>query len=509
MDTGDAKDLMDLLRYRIWAHRHRTAVSARWGVARHLLRSVNTGQPAQDVIAQQFPWCEPHTAAILDLIRGYIGPQTRAGRPRLRRPAAELAGAAGRPGVGARDGRPFRSTSLVDEYQDVNQIQVDIVRLLCPDGVGLTVVGDDAQAVYGFRGADGRHLLELSTDLPNARTVCLEQNFRSRQRILAFANEIRPASRRGARLWLRSDRDGGPRPRLQRCYGASAEARLVVDTVLAAAEEGRPLKSQAVLMRAAHHGDLLEVELTARRVPFVKFGGLKFLEAAHVKDFIASVRLLENTRDEIAWYRLLRLHDGAIGPARARAVLDALAPGEPDTRTAPFAGCRRGTAAARTKIAATLDVLAAARGQATVADRAEQLLEMLRPLLTARYPDHLARLSDLDRLVGAAADSPTLADYVANLTLDPPASTSDLAEAAPPGRGLPGLVDRALGQGPGMGQRPRHPRHRRRVSVGPRVDQQQRVGGGTAAVLRGRHPGPRRVDRVHAAADAAPPAGPG
>src|SRR6185436_6401667 len=129
------------------------------------------------------------------------------------------------------------------------------------------------------------------------------------------------------RLQLRSERAGGDRPRQVRCHDASAEARLVVDSVLEAAEQGRPLKSQAVLMRAAHHSDLLEIELTARRVPFVKYGGLAFLEAAHVKDFIAAIRLLDNPLDEIAWFRLLRLHDG-VGPAKARDVLDAIRPGE-------------------------------------------------------------------------------------------------------------------------------------------------------------------------------------
>ncbi len=424
LDSGDARDLMDLLR----TEHGLSGTSQRFPRGETLLdiysRSVNTGQPARDVITQQFRWCEPHTDAILDLVRGYLARKRAQALLDFDDLLLGWRALLADPGLGpAMAGR--WDHVLVDEYQDVNQIQVDIVRLLCPDGTGLTVVGDDAQAVYGFRGADSRHLVELSADLPTARTVCLEQNFRSRQRILALANEIRPSSG-GPALRLRSDRDGGPRPGLVRCHDASAEARMVVDSVLAAADQGRALRTQAVLMRAAHHSDLLEVELTARRVPFVKFGGLKFLEAAHVKDFIASVRLLDNTRDEIAWYRLLRLHDG-IGPARARAVLDAVAPAEPDTEARhPFA-VAAAPASARTAIAATLDALAVARRQPTVAGRAECLLELLRPLLMARYPDHPARLGDLDRLVGAAANSPTLAEYVASLTLDPPASTSDFA----------------------------------------------------------------------------------
>jgi DNA helicase-2/ATP-dependent DNA helicase PcrA len=424
LDPGDARDLMDLLR-----HEHGLAGGAQrypHGEALQDIysRSVNTGQPARDVITAQFPWCQPHIPAILDLFRAYVARKRAQSLldfdDLLLGWRALLSDPALGPAMAAR-----WDHVLVDEYQDVNQIQVDIVRLLCPDGVGLTVVGDDAQAVYGFRGADSRYLLELSAELPAATTVCLERNFRSRQPILALANAIRPAAG-GQQLRLRSDRDEGPRPRLVRCHDASAEARLVVDTVLDAAEQGRPLKTQAVLMRAAHHSDLLEVELTARGVPYVKYGGLKFLEAAHVKDFIATVRLLDNPLDEIAWFRLLRLHDG-VGPARARTLLDALKPHEPDTEIRHPDAVAAAPPATRTALSGTLATLATARRQPTVATRAEHILNLLRPLLTARYPDHAARLGDLDRLVSAAGQSPTLADYIAHLTLDPPASTSDLA----------------------------------------------------------------------------------
>jgi DNA helicase-2/ATP-dependent DNA helicase PcrA len=428
VDPGDARDLMDLLR-----HEHGlTGGGQRFPHGETLLdiysRAVNTAQPARDVIAALFPWCEPHVAAILDLFRAYVARKRAQSLldfdDLLLGWRALLADPLLGPAMAAR-----WDHVLVDEYQDVNQIQVDIVRLLCPDGVGLTVVGDDAQAVYGFRGADSRHLLELAAELPTARTVCLEQNFRSRQQILTLANAIRPAAGeagQGQRLRLRSDRLGGAKPRLMRCHDASAEARLVVDTVLDAAEQGRALRSQAVLMRAANHSDLLEIELTARRVPYVKYGGLKFLEAAHVKDFVAAVRLLDNPLDEIAWFRLLRLHEG-IGPAKARALLEAIRPGDPDTELRHADAVAAAPARTRTALAASLDTLAGARQDAGVARRAERVLDLLRPLLTARYPDHPARLGDLDRLVSAAGQSATLAEYVANLALDPPASTSDLA----------------------------------------------------------------------------------
>jgi DNA helicase-2/ATP-dependent DNA helicase PcrA len=424
LDQGDAADLMDLLR-----HEHGLAGGGQRFPRGDTLfdaysRSVNTSRPAREVIANQFPWCEPHTPAILDLFRAYVGRKRAQGLldfdDLLLGWRALLVDPTLGPALAAR-----WDHVLVDEYQDVNQIQVDIVNLLRPGGTGLTVVGDDAQAVYGFRGADSRHLLSLSAALPAARTVVLERNFRSRQRILALANAVRPAAMDSSlRLW--SERDGGPRPRLVRCHDASAEARLVVNSILDAHEQGRPLKRQAVLMRAAHHSDLLELELNARHVPFVKYGGLKFLEAAHVKDFIAGVRLLDNPLDEIAWYRLLRLHEG-IGPAKARGLLEVLRPHEPDLETRHADAVAAAPAPTRTALTATLNALASARGQRAVAARAQAVLELLRAPLTARYADHVARLSDLDRLVSAAGQSPTLAEYVAALTLDPPASTSDLA----------------------------------------------------------------------------------
>jgi DNA helicase-2/ATP-dependent DNA helicase PcrA len=196
--------------------------------------------------------------------------------------------------------------------------------------------------------------------------------------------------------------------------------------VLEAVEAGQRLHDQAVLMRAGHHSDLLEIELTARRVPFVKFGGLKFLEAAHVKDFVGGLRLLDNTADEIAWYRLLRLHQG-IGPARARDLLAVLRPGDGDSADRHADTVAAAPAQSRVRLTATLSGLASAREQQANADRAAAVVAMLRPLLIRRYPDHPVRLDDLDRLVSAAAQAPNLAEYVAGLTLDPPASTGDLA----------------------------------------------------------------------------------
>jgi DNA helicase II / ATP-dependent DNA helicase PcrA len=424
LDQGDARDLIDLLR-----HEHGLAgTGERFPRADTLIdaysRAVNTGRPARQLIAAEFPWCDPHTDQILELFRAYLARKRDTGLLDFDDLLLAWRSLLTDPTVGPAVARRWDHV-LVDEYQDVNQIQVDIVRLLRPDGSGLTVVGDDAQAIYGFRGADAAHLTELATTLPGVAVVRLERNFRSRQPLLDLANAVRPSDG-PLRLRLYSDRPEGSRPRLVRCYDAPAEARLVADAVLEAIETGRRLRDQAVLMRAGHHSDLLEVELTARRVPFVKFGGLKFLETAHVKDFLAGLRLLDNGADEIAWYRILRLHEG-IGPARARDLLAVLRPGDGSDEDRHADAIAAGPATARMKLTATFSGLTTARGVRTTADRVAAVVALLRPLMIRRYPDHPVRLDDLDRLAAAAAAAPTLTEYIAGLTLDPPVSTGDLA----------------------------------------------------------------------------------
>jgi len=428
LDRSDSTDVMDFLR-----HDHQLDdTDVRYPKASTLVdiysRSVSTGRPARQLIATEFGWVEPHLEQVIAILRAYVMRKRERGLIDFDDLLLAWRSLLADPLLGPEIAGRWDHV-LVDEYQDVNQTQVDIVHALRPTGAGLTVVGDDAQAVYAFRGSDSAHLTGLTSSLAGVTVLRLERNFRSRQRLLDLANAVRPTSGEH-RLTLHSDRPGGRRARLVRCHDAAAEARAVADAVLTAAQDGRPLRDQAVLMRTGHHSDLLEIELTGRGVPFVKFGGLKFLEAAHVKDFVAAVRLLDNQLDEVAWYRLLRLHDG-IGPARARALLEILGTAQMPESAAPIDIDAQAIAAApaisRTSLALTLATLGAARERRGIGDRAAGCLALLRPLLTARYPDAVVRIADLDRLVSAAESAPDLGAFVAELTLDPPASTGDLA----------------------------------------------------------------------------------
>jgi DNA helicase-2/ATP-dependent DNA helicase PcrA len=423
LDPADAADVMDLLRDElalgvgeVRAPRSATLVDV-------YSRCVNTRQRLGEVLATDFPWCEPHIEAIAALFRAYVARKRAKGQVDFDDLLLLWRAALGDERLGPAMVEMFDHV-LVDEYQDVNALQVEIVRELRPGGRGLTVVGDDAQAIYGFRGADARYLQELQGSLPGATVIALERNFRSVPPILHLANLIRPTEA-GVHLVLQGQRPGGRRPVLVRCHDAPSEARAVVDRILDAHDEGMALSDQAVLVRAAHHSDLIELELTARRVPYRKFGGLRFVEAAHVKDFAAAIRLLDNPADELAWFRLLRMHDG-IGPARGRQLLGLLSPleGRSEEWSEVVAAAPARSRLALTK---TLEALQAARRHAEVAERVTAVLSMLRPLVLSRYNQGQSRIEDLDRLSAAASAMDDLALWLAEITLDPPSATGDLA----------------------------------------------------------------------------------
>jgi len=438
LDQADAADLLDVLRPEHGLADTGQRAPRAATCAEIYTRCVNTGRPVSEVVAASFPWCVPFTGQLAGLFRAYTA------RKRSRHLVdfddllllwqAALADRAAGPVL-----RGMFDAVLVDEYQDVNAVQASIVRLLQPDGKQLTCVGDDAQAIYGFRGADPAHLRQLAADYKDLDVVRLHRNYRSRQGVLDLANLVRPSAP-GLELRLTGDRGPGVRPLLVRCHDEATQAREICARILGACEDGAALRDQAVLVRAAHHSDILEIELSARKIPYAKFGGLRFTDTAHVRDFLAAARILANPADELAWFRLLRLHDG-VGPGHARRVLAILHQDsggqDPAPTVAPlpalpalpgdWAGAAEAVPArSRPALAATLEQLAAAAGSPAAA-QVQAILTIMDPLIRARYPDAAARLADLQRLADAAAAQPSLHDALAELTLDPPVSGSDLA----------------------------------------------------------------------------------
>jgi DNA helicase-2/ATP-dependent DNA helicase PcrA len=426
LDPADAADAMDLLRDEHGLSGHEVRMPRAGTLVDIYSRCVNTRRPLAEVLIVDFPWCEPHAAAVSSLFRAYVARKRENAQLDFDDLLLYWRAALADERLGPHLASMFDHV-LVDEYQDLNTLQVDIVRALRPGGRGLTVVGDDAQAVYGFRGADARHLHDLASALPGSTVLTLDRNFRSLHPILDLANVVRPVEA-GVRLLLRGNRVGGHRPLLLRCHDAPSEARAVVERALCNHEQGMRLRDQAVLVRAAHHSDLIELELTARRVPFRKYGGLRFVEAAHVKDFVAALRVLDNPADDLAWFRLLRMHDD-IGPARARQLLGLLAPRGAGAGAAMdwLEAVAAAPARARVTLASTLEGLATARGLSATPARVEAVRAVLQPLVSKAYTDAAARAEDLERLASAAAAAGDLAGWLAEITLDPPVSTGSLA----------------------------------------------------------------------------------
>jgi DNA helicase II / ATP-dependent DNA helicase PcrA len=424
IDTADVSDVMDTLRdsHGLTGTGRRAPRAAT--CADIYTRCVSTGIHLTEVVAGGYPWCVPFTEQLAALFTGYVGYKRKHGLvdfdDLLLLWRAALADAGAGPAL-----RDLFDAVLVDEYQDVNAVQADIVRLLRPDGDGLTCVGDDAQAIYAFRGADPGHLRALAATFANLEVVRLSRNYRSRLEVLLLANEIRPQAP-GLELTLAAERGQGQRPLLVRCHDEATQAREICGRVLAEYEAGIAFQQQAVLVRTAHHSDLLEIELTARGIPYVKYGGLRFTEAAHVKDFLAAARIVANPADELAWFRLIRLHEG-IGPVLAGRIIEALRLGEPGQLDRWPQAQQELPERCRPQLAATMQGLVQAAVLDTTADRASAILAALRAPLQARYADAAIRLADLERLADAAAASPSLHEALVDLALDPPVSASDLA----------------------------------------------------------------------------------
>jgi DNA helicase-2/ATP-dependent DNA helicase PcrA len=424
IDPPDVTNLMDTLRAENGLVTSQRRAPRAGTCADIYTRCVNTRAPVPEVIKAQFPWVAGFETELAGLFRAYTAHKRQHGLvdfdDLLLLWRAALADAAAGPVL-----RGMFDAVLVDEYQDVNAIQADIVRLLRPDGPGLTCVGDDAQAIYAFRGADPAHLRALAADYPDLEVIRLARNYRSKDAVLRLANTVRPQSE-GLELALRAERGAGARPQLIRCHDEATQAREICGRVLEAREAGADLRDQAVLMRAATHSDVLEIELSVRRIPFIKYGGIRFTEAAHVKDFMAAARVVTNPADDLAWFRLLRLHEG-IGPVHARRFIGALGLGDPQLWQHWKAAVDVLPARARPAVADTMSCLADAAGRERTADRAAGILTALDSPLRERYPDAGIRLADLQRLVDAAATRPSLHDALVELALDPPVSASDLA----------------------------------------------------------------------------------
>jgi DNA helicase II / ATP-dependent DNA helicase PcrA len=423
LDGPDQAELLALVRDEISAESAPSRRRARKEVlASALSRVVNTRQPLDEVVRRHHPWC----ADQLDEMRATYGAYIARKRERHLVDYDDLL-ALWRALVQHPEAGPLVAGRfdhvLVDEYQDTNALQADVLAAMADAGATLTAVGDDAQAIYGFRGGTVRNILDFPARF-DADVVALTRSHRSTPEIVTVANRIWAGATERHEKELVAVRAGGPRPRLVDAGDEHAEARGVCERLLESIEQGVPLRRQAVLFRTGHHADVLEVELTVRRIPFVKYGGLKFLEAAHVKDLLALCRVAVNPRDDLAWFRVLQRIEG-VGPGTARRVVAALDAADGSLSRVVGTGIVPARAADQFAALAAA-VAAAADGDRGTGERIDACRAWLDPLLD-RFGDGAARRADLARLADLARHEPDLKTFLTELTLDPPASTGDLA----------------------------------------------------------------------------------
>jgi len=427
-DRGDSEDLMALVRHARGVAAGERRFPAKATCLAIYSRVVNGAAALEDVLRDGFAWCVPHADALRGLFAGYV--EAKQAQHVLDYDDLLLywAHLAADPQLGAHIGARFDHV-LVDEYQDTNALQAVILRGLKPDGQGVTVVGDDAQAIYSFRAATVRNILDFPAQWdPPARVVALERNYRSTQPILAASNGViaLAAERFHKALW--SERSAAARPRVVSVRDEADQARCVAEAVLAQVEAGTALKAQAVLFRSAHHSAALELELARRGIPFVKYGGLRFLEAAHVKDVLAVLRFAQNPRSRLAGFRVARLVQG-VGNGLATRLLDAMA--QAADPVAALHGFTMPAAAAQAWAQfLAMDAPLRERASAWPAEL-DGVVRWYVPQLERLHDDAQSRRADLAQLVQIAATYASRERFLTELTLDPPQATSD--EAGPSG----------------------------------------------------------------------------
>jgi DNA helicase-2/ATP-dependent DNA helicase PcrA len=426
LDRPDTEDLMNLVRQSQGLAATKLRFPQKATCMAIYSRVVNSQGTVDGVLRDSFPWCLGWENELGQLFAAYAAAKAQQHSLDFDDLLLYWSALMGAPELAGHVAGRFDHV-LVDEYQDTNRLQAAILRGLRPDGSGLTVVGDDAQSIYAFRAAEVRNILDFPQQFaPPARVVALERNYRSTQPILEASNAvIAEAPERFAKtLW--SDRPSSARPRIVTVPDEMAQARQVADRVLAWREEGIRLKQQAVLFRTAHHSAAVELELTRRRIPFVKFGGLKFLESTHVKDVLSVLRWAGNPRSRLAGFRVAQLVPG-VGPANARRLLDAMeASAAPESVPVEHAM----PPAAREDWAAFVALWTRLRDAPAWPADLEAVNGWYLPLLQRTHEDAAARQADLAQLTQIAAGYGARERFLTELTLDPPAASSD--EAGPP-----------------------------------------------------------------------------
>jgi DNA helicase-2/ATP-dependent DNA helicase PcrA len=425
MDRSDSADLMDVMRHQLGFTGMEKRFPKKATCVDIYSRCVNSQEPLPEVLERDFPWCGDWAEELKELFKAY----TQAKQRQLSLDYDDLLLywylLAGEEAI-AQKIRGLFDHILVDEYQDTNRLQAGIIQRLFPDGRGVTVVGDDAQSIYAFRAADVDNILSFPEQFsPHAKVFPLSENFRSNQPILDLSNAILKESREGYKNFLHSSKQVPHKPRLVSVEDAETQSRYIVEQVLKAREEGIDLKRQAVLFRSGHHSDHLEVELRRHDIPYVKHGGLKFLESAHVKDALCVLRWADNPKHRISGFRVLKLLPG-VGPKVAEKILDHLEQHDFD-----FSSLRSYKSAVMdhdTWYSLVTLLHAIHHDLIEWSDQMRQVSLWFQPVLESNYDNPYSRNGDIEQLAQISQQAPCRERFLSELILDPPSKSGALCD---------------------------------------------------------------------------------
>ena len=426
LDRGDAADLMDLARHELGLSNMEKRFPRKDTCLAIYSHRVNTQRPLVDSLAGVFPWCADWEKELTRLYRAYVEKKLASQALDYDDLLLYWHAMVSEPSLAEEMSAQFDHI-LVDEYQDTNVLQAEILKALRPSGSGVTVVGDDAQSIYSFRAAAVENILGFpACYTPAASVVTLDQNYRSTQRILDAANALIAEGHGQYRKSLKATRGRGEPPRYVTVVDEHSQAEYVVARVLEAREHGVALKHQAVLFRSSHHSDVLELDLVRRNIPYVKYGGLKFLEAAHVKDLLAVLRWADNPKNGVSAFRTLQLLPG-MGPAGAgRCFTQFEAAGHSWHSLRAFAA----PPFAREAWAAFAELMGAlGLTDGPWQGQVGRVREWFEPHLERIYDSAHARVGDLMQLERIAQQFATRERFLTELALDPPQASSDFAGA--------------------------------------------------------------------------------
>ena len=422
LDRVDAEDAINLLRARLKLNVKGRRFPRKRTIANIYSKAVNKVCPIEEIILEDCPHFAKDTPDLLQLYEAY---ETYKRKHSLMDYDDLLVCLKtlleDHPDVRETLGQIYHYI-MVDEYQDTNKIQANIVKLLAATHNNVMVVGDDSQSIYAFRGANFGNIMDFPKMFPGTKLIKLEENYRSTQPILDLTNVIINRARQKYTKVLFTRKKNGARPALVVAEDEEAQSQFVAQRVLELREYGVPLGEIAVLFRSSYHAFDLEIELNRRRIPFVKVGGFKFMETAHIKDLLAHMRILANPQDSVSWHRVLLLLEG-VGPKAADEIfqgvvnsgrgISGLSTIEPQPRyTKAFERFRQALEGLETD-------------RLPVAEVGARLLQYYQPVLERKFDDHPKRAKDLEHLVMIMERYHGLEKFLSDMALEPPSASID------------------------------------------------------------------------------------